>query len=68
MAEITIQHLDALREAYFSGVTTVRYADKEVRYRSLDEMARLLISLEELLGISNTPRLITPSFSKGLSS
>ena len=37
----TQEKLDALENAIAEGVLKVKYQDKEVQYRSLDEMLRL---------------------------
>jgi hypothetical protein len=40
---------DALKEALALGATKVRYRDREVTYRSLDEMKELLRDIEREL-------------------
>lgn len=42
--------LEALEEAYFSGVLQVSHGDKTVRYRSLDELWTALQRHKELCG------------------
>lgn len=42
----TIAQRDALKEAIATGATKVRYRDREVDYRSLDEMKRILRDME----------------------
>jgi thiamine monophosphate synthase len=42
--------LDALEEAIAKGVTRVQYEDKEIVYRSLDEMMRLRDKMLRELG------------------
>lgn len=41
MASFTQTDLDALDEAIKSGALTVKYRDKEVTYRSLNDLMRL---------------------------
>jgi hypothetical protein len=41
----------ALVDAISQGVTKVKYADKEVEYRSLDDMLRLKKLMETELGL-----------------
>lgn len=51
------EQLQALEEALFSGELTVRYADRQVTYRSLDEMRSLRDELNRaVLGVSAKPR------------
>ena len=38
---ITQENLDALEQAIVEGVKTVKYSDKEVEYRSLDELFKI---------------------------
>lgn len=45
----TQAQLDSLREAYASGILTVKHGDKIVTYRSLDDMARLISQIEKAL-------------------
>lgn len=37
----TIENLTALEQAIVEGVKTVKYSDKEVEYRSLEEMLKI---------------------------
>ena len=55
--------LDALKTAYKSGITRVRYQDTETTYRSLAEMRSMITEAEREL--SNTTR--TPHKSSGYS-
>lgn len=61
--------LDALDAAIAQGALRVKYADKEVTYRSLDEMMRVRNFIEEKLGkkAAGASR-IYPTTSKGLDS
>lgn len=66
MAQFTQEQLDAINAAIAAGVTEVRYADKTVRYASMDDMlkARALI-MRDLAGTNKTTRLSYKT-SKGL--
>lgn len=46
----TLEALQSLEEAILQGVQTVKYSDKEITYRSLDEMLRVRDMLKEKLG------------------
>lgn len=48
----TVAQLQALEAAIAQGVTKVRYVDKEVTYRSLDEMLRIRDDMKAQLGLS----------------
>lgn len=62
----TQDQLDAIKQSIAEGVLTVKYADKEVTYRSLDELLRAKRMIEnELNGSGNSGRKFA-SFSKGL--
>jgi hypothetical protein len=64
----TQPQLDALKDAIAQGALTVKYADKEVTYRSLDEMMRIKAVMEKEINASSTgsSRNIKVGFSKGL--
>ncbi|MFN7224462.1 MAG: phage head-tail joining protein [Paracoccaceae bacterium] len=62
----TQSHLDALREAYASGVTEVSYDGKTVKYRSLAELATAITTVAATLGQGPATRQHYPRFSKGL--
>lgn len=64
----TSQQLEALESAIAQGVTKVKYADKEVEYRSLDDMIRLRNIMRQELGMSGgiASRRTLAEFSKGL--
>ena len=57
--------LNALNQAIGSGVMQVQYADKNVRYRSLDEMMRVRAVMMAELNQLTAPRRKFPVFSKG---
>lgn len=63
----TLEQYEALKAAVAEGALSVRYADKSVTYRSLDEMLRLLKLMATELGLnaSNDGGRIYTSFSKG---
>lgn len=63
----TQAELDALESAIAEGVLQVQFQDRNVRYRSLDEMYRIRDQLRKELGVSSatqTRRFV--STSKGL--
>lgn len=62
----TQSQLDALREAYASGVTEVSYDGKTVKYRSLAELAQVINTVANALGQGPATRQHYPRFSKGL--
>lgn len=62
----TQTQLDALREAYASGVTEVSYDGKTVKYRTLAELAQVIATVEASLGLPVPSRQHYPTFSKGL--
>lgn len=62
----TQTQLDALREAYASGVTEVSYDGKTVKYRTLAELAQVIATVESALGLPAPRRQHYPTFSKGL--
>lgn len=51
MAKFTTAQYDALVDAIAKGITVVKYTDKVIEYRSLDEMLRLLDLMEKDLGL-----------------
>lgn len=67
MAYTNEQYL-ALKEAIAGGELSVRYADRNITYRSIDEMLRILRLMEAELSPStgsNTGGRRLTSFSKG---
>lgn len=56
----TLAKLQALESALADGVRRVKYQDKEVEYRSLDEMKDLVNTMKKALG------LVPSSGKKGL--
>lgn len=63
----TIEQFNALQAAIAEGALSVRYADKSVTYRSLDEMMRILKLMSTELGLNacNDGGRRFASFSKG---
>lgn len=62
----TSSQLSALEEAIALGATTVKYADKEVTYRSLSDMMQLASTIRSQLGQSVTKnRRKLVSYSRG---
>lgn len=63
----TIEQYNALQAAIAEGALSVRYADKSVTYRSLDEMMRILKLMATELGFNlcNDGGRRYTSFSKG---
>ncbi|WP_448682593.1 phage head-tail joining protein [Pseudomonas nicosulfuronedens] len=67
MMSYTLEKYQALKAALAGGELQVRYADRSVTYRSVDEMMRILRQMEGELGLnanSNGGRRFA-SFSKG---
>jgi parvulin-like peptidyl-prolyl isomerase len=62
----TQAQLAALEAAIAEGALTVKYQDKQVTYRSLDEMIRLRNMMRREMGHSTGARAVVPEFSKGL--
>ena len=65
MAFTQIQ-LDALEAAIAEGVTRVKYENKEVEYRSLDEMLKLRDLMLSSLGTKAKSQRVLAQSSKGL--
>lgn len=67
MADFTIDQYNRLNEAIAQGALKVKYADKEVTYRSLSEMLQLRNLMADDLGLNATgnSRRLFAKFSKG---
>lgn len=66
MAIFTIEQYQAIAAAYAEGALTVKYQDKQVTYRSLDEMERIMSRMERDLGLSSSgPRRTIAVHDKG---
>lgn len=50
----TVEALQALETAILQGVLTVKYTDKEVTYRSLEELMRIRALCRSKLGLDAT--------------
>jgi hypothetical protein len=63
----TQAQLTAIREAYANGATEVSLPDgSRVRYRSLDEMQRVIADIESSLGIrAPNKNVVYPSHRRG---
>lgn len=66
MSDFTQQEYETLNRAIASGTTSVRYADRTVQYRSLEEMIRIRNMMAHELGIARGPNRVFASFDKGL--
>lgn len=63
----TIEQYNKLKAAIATGALEVKYADKTVKYRSLDEMTAILTAMGKELGLISSGKTHKyPSFSKGL--
>lgn len=63
----TIDQYNTLIAAIAEGVTTVKYADKEITYRSLADMLLLKATMAKDLGLTSAGIKTTYArFSKGL--
>ena len=66
--ELTEADLATLEKAIASGVLVVKYTDKEIRYRSIDDMIKARDFTRRKLGLETLPRgnRRVAQFSKGL--
>ena len=52
------ERLDALKDAIYSGATSITLDGQTVTYRSLEEMERIVLKLEkEINGFSKRPKI-----------
>jgi hypothetical protein len=64
----TIEQYNALVEGISTGALRVKYGDKEVEYRSLNDMLLIKAKMEVELGlVQRRSRRLLTSFTKGLS-
>lgn len=63
----TQAQLTAIENALAEGVLTVKYQDKQVTYRSLDELIRIRNLMSQSLNQTGGVVERKPEFSKGLS-
>lgn len=61
----TTTDLTKLEAAIASGIKTVKYADKEVTYNSLDEMVRARALIRKELGQTKKNTRVYATFDKG---
>lgn len=63
----TLEQYEALQAAIAGGELSVRYADRQVTYRSIDEMLRILRLMKDDLGLNagSAGGRTYASFSKG---
>jgi hypothetical protein len=61
----TLEQLTALQDSIANGALIVKYADKEVTYRSLDEMIRISNLMKAELGLASNNGKTLASFNKG---
>ena len=52
----TCDDLKAIENALAKGVKTVKYVDKEITYRSVDDMLKIRNLMRQCLGIGNNSR------------
>lgn len=57
--------LDAIESAIKSGALIVKFSDKQVQYRSLDEMLKIRDLIRKALGATATTGRIFTNFAKG---
>ena len=63
----TKDDLEKLEAAIAQGIQTVKYTDKEITYRSLEEMLKIReIMLKAVEKSSISEKRVQPQFSKGL--
>lgn len=65
----TLEHYNELKEAIATGASSIRFKDKETRYRTIKEMKALLVEMEVDLGLnasSRRPSVRVPRFNNGL--
>ena len=55
-ANYTAEDLAAIEDAIAKGIKSVKYTDKEIVYRSLDEMLKVRDLIRQCLGLSTNPR------------
>ena len=55
--------LDALNQSIAKGVTSVRYADRSVQYRSLSEMLTLRALMTDEIALPSSLKNVMRSFS-----
>lgn len=66
MADFTQAQYDALNAAIANGTTQVKFGDRTVQYRSIDEMMRVRRLMARDLNIARPPNRTFATFQKGL--
>jgi len=61
----TQTQLSAIEDAIATGSLLVRYGDKMVQYRNMDDMLRIRELMRRELGVTEASKQILPEFSKG---
>lgn len=62
----TQEDLTKLEDALKTGAFKVKYRDREITYRSLDEMNRILHQARQELGLITAPTRRVAQISKGM--
>jgi len=57
--------LQQLEDAYYEGVTSVKVDGREITYRSLRDMERIINRMKKELEGSNGAIVATPTFDRG---
>jgi len=57
--------LKVLEDAYYEGVTNVKYSDREVTYRSLREMKALINELKREISGTSGANVAMPGYDRG---
>ncbi len=65
MSSFTQENLDALEQAIAEGALTVRFADKEITYQSLEQMLKVRRIILRSLGKGQKRKRIRSTFRKG---
>jgi len=68
MSGFNLEGLKKLEDAIAQGVLIVKYSDKSITYRSLDEMLRTRNLMRKSLGLTEQSTRLKARFSKGLDS
>lgn len=61
----TLSDLHAIEKAIATGALTVRYSDKTVTYRSIDELLKARNVIAQALGLSGQTKRVFMEHSKG---
>ena len=62
----TLEQLKALEDAIAKGILTVKYQDKLITYRSLNEMLKIRNEMRKCLGLIPKGGRLYSSHSKGI--